>query len=223
MNDLIQYFTALEQRLAALEQDNADLKDRVASFKTKTAALEEEIAALQDAVTTLGCTAAKATAPADTGVTPDATAAADDEPEIEVELIMPEDEPEEQEIPAEPEAPVGCRDAKATASADTGVTPDATAAAAMPQQQPQQRSVVNSGVTLSPVDDIKKAISLGDRFLFQRELFSQNGELMQKTLEDINGCHSLDEAHAYIDKHFKWDKDSSTYTLFETVLNRRFC
>ena len=30
------------------------------------------------------------------------------------------------------------------------------------------------------VDDIRQAISLGDRFLYQRELFGQNAELMQK-------------------------------------------
>ena len=32
------------------------------------------------------------------------------------------------------------------------------------------------------VDDIRQAISLGDRFLYQCELFGQNAELMQRTL-----------------------------------------
>ena len=73
-----------------------------------------------------------------------------------------------------------------------------------------------------PVDDIKQAIALGDRFLFQRELFRQNVELMQRTFADINALHSFDEAIAYLDRHFDWDKESNTYALFLTALHRRF-
>ncbi|MDY5075915.1 MAG: hypothetical protein SPE88_03930 [Paludibacteraceae bacterium] len=73
-----------------------------------------------------------------------------------------------------------------------------------------------------PVDDIKQAIALGDRFLFQRELFRQNVELMQRTFADINALHSFNEAIAYLDKHFDWDKESNTYALFLTALHRRF-
>lgn len=73
-----------------------------------------------------------------------------------------------------------------------------------------------------PVDDIKQAIALGDRFLFQRELFRQNVELMQRTFADINALHSFNEAITYIDKRFDWDKESNTYALFLTALHRRF-
>ena len=73
-----------------------------------------------------------------------------------------------------------------------------------------------------PVDDIKQAIALGDRFLFQRELFRQNVELMQRTFADINALHSFNEAIAYLDRHFDWDKESNTYALFLTALHRRF-
>ena len=73
-----------------------------------------------------------------------------------------------------------------------------------------------------PVDDIKQAIALGDRFLFQRELFHQNVELMQRTFADINALHSFNEAIAYLDRHFDWDKESNTYALFLTALHRRF-
>lgn len=73
-----------------------------------------------------------------------------------------------------------------------------------------------------PVDDIKQAIALGDRFLFQRELFRQNVELMQRTFADINALHSFNEAITYLDKRFDWDKESNTYALFLTALHRRF-
>lgn len=206
MNEIIQYFNTLEQRLAALESDNAALKEKVASFKTKTAALEEELAALQDALSTLKQNPAQNSN--------------DDEPEIEVELIMPEDEPAEPEVPVTPEALSEPIKEDPEVPQETPV--ESPKEDETPDPQPQRRGITNTGITAAPVDDIKKAISLGDRFLFQRELFNQNGELMQKTLEDLNRCNSLDEAHAYIDKHFKWDKDSPTYSLFETILNRRF-
>lgn len=73
------------------------------------------------------------------------------------------------------------------------------------------------------VEDLKQAISLGDRFLFQRELFGQNGELMQKTLEELNKQTGFDAAVNYLDRKFpQWDKESPTYELFINVLHRRF-
>ena len=73
------------------------------------------------------------------------------------------------------------------------------------------------------VDDLKQAISLGDRFLFQRELFNQSGELMQKTLEELNKQVDFAAAIAYIERKFAaWDKESPTYDLFINILHRRF-
>ncbi len=71
------------------------------------------------------------------------------------------------------------------------------------------------------VDDIRLAISLGDRFLYQRELFGQNAELMQRTLNELNELNSFDEAIRYISR-FNWDTESSTYQQFLVTLHRRF-
>ena len=85
--------------------------------------------------------------------------------------------------------------------------------------EPQASKAVLYG---KPVDDIRQAISLGDRFLYQRELFGQNAELMQRTLTDLNALRSFDEAVSYIMAHFQWDADSSTYQQFIVTLHRRF-
>ena len=82
---------------------------------------------------------------------------------------------------------------------------------------PQQTSLFGAGV-----EDIRQAISLGDRFLFQRELFAGNGELMQKTLDEINSLGSFSEAMDYVLDNFEWDKESTAVQLFENVLKRRF-
>ena len=73
-----------------------------------------------------------------------------------------------------------------------------------------------------PVDDIRQAISLGDRFLYQRELFGQNAELMQRTLTEINELKSFDEAMTYIGSRFQWDTESNSYQQFVVSLHRRF-
>ena len=86
-----------------------------------------------------------------------------------------------------------------------------------PRPVPQQTSLFGTAV-----EDIRQAISLGDRFLFQRELFAGNGELMQKTLDEINTLSSLGEAMGYVRDNFDWDKDSTAIQLFENVLKRRF-
>ena len=71
------------------------------------------------------------------------------------------------------------------------------------------------------VDDIRLAISLGDRFLYQRELFGQNAELMQKTLTELNSLGSFEEAMNYISR-FNWDQESNSYQQFIVTLHRRF-
>lgn len=78
------------------------------------------------------------------------------------------------------------------------------------------------GINLPPIDDIRKAISLGDRFLFQRELFQGDGEKMNKTIDSLNKLTSLDEAFAFINKKFDWDKESQAYELFTNILKRRY-
>ena len=90
----------------------------------------------------------------------------------------------------------------------------------MPEPVKEQVSP-NAALYGKAVDDIRQAISLGDRFLYQRELFSQKAELMQQTLTELNELSSFDEALAYISR-FNWDTESSTYQQFLITLHRRF-
>ena len=87
-----------------------------------------------------------------------------------------------------------------------------------PKEEPASPKAMLYG---KPVDDIRQAISLGDRFLDHREFFSQNAELMQRTLTELNELGSFDEALQYIGQ-FGWDTESSTYQQFLVTLHRRF-
>ena len=241
MNNLIQaitaYTTALEQKLSALETRVALLETESGKLKTKNEALEAQIATLQAEVAALEATGVAVT-PAE-------------EPEVEIELIVedpqeqetPEElveEPQEesaeesqeepaQEMPLEPlksleiieeEEPVV--EPVAELIVEPVPQPEIKAEPIVASQpvsrpMPQQTSLFGTAV-----EDIRQAISLGDRFLFQRELFAGNGELMQKTLDELNALNSLEEAMDYVADNFEWDSESTAVQLFENVLKRRF-
>ena len=241
MNNLIQaitdYTTTLEQKLSALETRVAQLEEANEAMRREGDEAKALIATLQAEVAAL--------AAAGVAVTPA------EEPEVEIELIVedpqeqetPEElvekpqeesaeEPQEepaQEMPLEPlesleiieeEEPVV--EPVAELIVEPAPQPEVKAepvAAPQPAPRPvpQQTSLFGAAV-----EDIRQAISLGDRFLFQRELFAGNGELMQKTLDEINSLNSLSEAMDYVLENFEWDKESTAVQLFENVLKRRF-
>ena len=91
------------------------------------------------------------------------------------------------------------------------------------EPEPVQEEAVSPKAAIygKAVADIRQAISLGDRFLYQRELFGQNAELMQKTLTELNALGSFDEAMEYI-RRFGWDTESNSYQQFIVTLHRRF-
>lgn len=236
LNNMIQsisaYAEALEQKLSALEQRVAQLEDNLKQENEEAKRREELIAALQAEVATLAAT----------GVVAQAS-----EPEVEIELIVEEsdmlnmsEEPAEEPV-AEPEVETPIEEpmaeVKIEAEEEIEVEEEATntpaeEAVAEPQQeQPQPQPTPSHTATIQPqqttlfgaaVEDIRQAISLGDRFLFQRELFAGNGELMQKTLDELNALGSLEEAMDYVADNFEWESDSTAVQLFENVLKRRF-
>ena len=241
MNNLIQaitdYTTTLEQKLSALEARVAQLEEVNEAMRREGDEAKALIATLQAEVAALAATGVAVT-PAE-------------EPEVEIELIVedpqeqetPEElvekqqeesaeEPREepaQEMPLEPlesleiieeEEPVV--EPVAELIVEPAPQPEVKAepvAAPQPAPRPvpQQTSLFGAAV-----EDIRQAISLGDRFLFQRELFAGNGELMQKTLDELNALGSLEEAMDYVADNFEWDSDSTAVQLFENVLKRRF-
>ena len=241
MNNLIQaitdYTTALEQKLSALEARVAQLEEANEAMKREGDEAKALVVTLQAEVAALAAAGAVAAQVA--------------EPEVEIELIVeeeteseneevttenePAEEPQEEvkeelepleslEILDEPElaepvveptpAPQPVQSTDNLAPSDT---PSAKPTQPAKGAQPLQTSLFGTAV-----EDIRQAISLGDRFLFQRELFAGNGELMQKTLDEINNLGSLNEAMDYVLDNFDWDKESTAVQLFENVLKRRF-
>ena len=208
----MEYIESLEQRIAALETRLAEqeaYKAKLIDLSVRITELAKESKAINER-----CTAMMAQGEE---ILRQHAAKAPEEPEIpeSPEILenpeMPE-EPESPEMPEIPEEPENPETPEMPENLETPETPEPPA-----PQKPVQASLFGA-----PVTDIRHAISLGDRFLFQRELFGGKGELMQKTIDKLNGLNSLGEALSYIHDNFSWDKDSSTYELFVNVLRRRF-
>jgi len=70
--------------------------------------------------------------------------------------------------------------------------------------------------------DLKKMISLNDRFLFCRELFANNENLMNQVLSELNMEESYDESVDYLQKRFSWNFEDKNVTDFIAILKKRF-
>lgn len=206
MQEIIQYFESLEARIAAQDERIAALEAKVEELINRPLPepqvvekiVEKPVEVIKEVVVEKPVEVIK---------------------EVVVEKPVPVAAPIVQEapkaeIPAVEEEPI----------AEPVVEPVAEPIAE-PQPEPELFEEPASPKAVlygKPVSDIRQAISLGDRFLYQRELFGQNAELMQRTLTDLNDLRSFDEAISYIMTHFQWDTESSTYQQFLVTLHRRF-
>lgn len=199
----MKYFESLEKRIAGYETRIAGLEALVTTQKTTIENLEAKVKELQDRPLPEPQVVEKIVEKIVEVEKP----AAEPAPKIpETDEVV--EEPVKPEVPEIQEAPVV-----------EMKQPEPKSEPELFVDEPASSKAMLYG---KPVDDIRQAISLGDRFLYQRELFGQNAELMQKTLTDLNALHSFDEAVSYIMTHFQWDKESSTYQQFLVTLHRRF-
>ena len=250
MEQLIQsitaYTTALEQKLSALEARVAQLEEANEAMRREGDEAKALIASLQAEVAALAATGvALPTSDPEVEIEliveednpidgeseeqfPSAEESQEELEELDIVQTPIAEEPIAEPIPvveeptaeSEPEPVVELPIVEPVVEPAPAPAPEPAPAPApqpAPRPVPQQTSLFGTAV-----EDIRQAISLGDRFLFQRELFAGNGELMQKTLDEINTLSSLGEAMGYVRDNFDWDKDSTAVQLFENVLKRRF-
>ena len=230
MNELIQYFQALEARLAAQDAKIAALEQRLAEKDQRLADINDNLNSVLQVLPALSENIDSIKQMLNEGVQVTA------EPDVEVELVYPEDEEATVELPQETPAAEPEPAPQPQPVAEPEPQPEQVVEQPAPEpvvEQPQPEPVVEqpkpeaprapqqTSLFGTPVTDIRQAVSIGDRFLFQRELFGGNAEKLQQTLTELNNLHSLDEAVALVDK-FGWDKQSPTYELFLNVLRRRF-
>ncbi len=77
----------------------------------------------------------------------------------------------------------------------------------------------------SKINDLTKAISINDKFLFIRELFNQKGDEFKASVEQLNQCANDEQAFALLEKlrhHYFWDTSSPAYLSFCDLIRRKF-
>ncbi len=74
----------------------------------------------------------------------------------------------------------------------------------------------------TPVDDIRKAMGINDRFYFQRELFDNNNTIFNDTLDQINTMGSFNQAYIYLKSTYNWDESLKETEEFLRAVRRRF-
>ena len=77
-------------------------------------------------------------------------------------------------------------------------------------------------IASSKISSIKSAISIADRFRFQRELFSGNADLMNSTLDRLDACSTIEEAEDIINDFTEWNPEDENVNDFLKLLGRRF-
>ena len=227
MQELIQYFQTLEARITGYEARIAALEAEKQAAEARIAALEAEKEKNQRVLTALKADIEELQSRPYVEME-------DEDEDFEVEEPIEEEEVVAKEVAEEPvaEAPKVEEPKVEEPKVEEPVVEEPVVEepkAEEPQQELFEEPVAEKEPAApkamlygKPVDDIRLAISLGDRFLYQRELFGQNAELMLRTLTEINELHSFDEAMTYIGSRFQWDTESNSYQQFIVSLHRRF-
>lgn len=222
MQELIQYFQTLEARITGYEARIAALEAEKQAAEARIAALEAEKEKNQRVLTALKADIEELQSRPYVEME-------DEDEDFEVEEPIEEEEVVAKEVAEEPVAEAPKVEEPVVEEPVVEEPKVEEPKAEEPQQELFEEPVAEKEPAApkamlygKPVDDIRLAISLGDRFLYQRELFGQNAELMQRSLTVLNELHSFEEALNYISSHFQWDTESNTYQQFLVTLHRRF-
>ena len=127
---------------------------------------------------------------------------AEDEPDITVEFIDAEDEalPEpEDEMPIPP------------VPTDFPVVEETNAPLRVDEKLQRTMS-----------KDIRKAISLNDRFRFQRELFANSANALDTAIEHIEAMRTYGNAELYFFTQLGWDRDNEVVQDFMNIVRNHF-
>ena len=81
-------------------------------------------------------------------------------------------------------------------------------------------------VGTQPLNDIKKAIGINERFLYANVLFNGDMGAFSRAVEELNHLESILDATRLMDEElsskYHWDEEDETVIAFKTLVSRRF-
>ncbi len=88
------------------------------------------------------------------------------------------------------------------------------------------RREIGDSINSEPLKDIKKAISLNDRYIFITELFRGDEAMYERSLKTINHFSIFAEAEFWIQRELKlklgWNEELTSVKMFDQLVQRRF-
>jgi hypothetical protein len=81
---------------------------------------------------------------------------------------------------------------------------------------------VNDAIEKRKLSDLRKAFNLNDHFLYRRELFGGNEEVMNKVITALNSKTSYQESIRFLEKKLHWDFTQPTVKDFIKIVETRF-
>jgi hypothetical protein len=92
----------------------------------------------------------------------------------------------------------------------------------MPEPPKSEVQYLEAEIAKQIYSDFGKALSLNDRFRFQRDLFGHNTKLMEQTLDHLNTLNSYQEVMDYLSSEFNWGWNGESTVSFHELLVKRF-
>lgn len=81
---------------------------------------------------------------------------------------------------------------------------------------------VSSKMQSKPIKDINSAIGLNDKFIFIRELFENNKEIFNETIQVLNNFDTYENAVDFLDENFNWDSEDPNYERLKELVRRKY-
>lgn len=81
---------------------------------------------------------------------------------------------------------------------------------------------ISSLMQSKPLKNIEAAIGINEKFLFTRELFSNDEETFLKTIRILNNSSNFNEAFNYIHSTFNWNIEGEAAQKLLDLVRRRF-
>ena len=76
-----------------------------------------------------------------------------------------------------------------------------------------------------PINDLKAAIGINEKFLFTKDLFNDNPEEYQRAITKLNQMEDLNSALEILNSlklRYKWNNHPESYEMLADLVNRRY-
>jgi hypothetical protein len=93
---------------------------------------------------------------------------------------------------------------------------------AEPVEAPIAAPIEESRDNACIVRNLMSVISLGDKFRFRHDLFSDDNDLFKETIEILNTLENFEKAVDFLDEKFGWDPENATVVYFYDIIKPKF-